>query len=132
ACAEFSHSMDVQTCSIVCIVSRVICKVAVLDRLLEVATSRIQHARQRGERLLEIEIQVDRVGGGDGVGAAAGQGGPDRLVEPVEPPVLLAPAQQPQRDALVVAELVEGYAEELGRAVGDQHADLTVEDAELQ
>ena len=37
-----------------------------------------------------------------------------------------------KRDALLVAELVERDAQELGRAVDDQGADLTVEDSQIQ
>ena len=62
----------------------------------------------------------------------ASSSGPIDLVEELEPLLLLEPAQEPEGDALLVAELVERDAEELGRAVDDQRPDLAVEDSQVQ
>jgi hypothetical protein len=55
---------------------------------------------------------MDGVGGGEHVSLARHQLRPHHLFEELEPPRLLEPAQEPEADALLAAELVEGDAEE--------------------
>ena len=70
---------------------------------------------------------MDRVRRGDGVDAALEQRRLDRLLHGLEPPLVLQVADQPERDPLVAAELVERDAEELRRRVDDQDPDVGVE-----
>ncbi len=80
----------------------------------------------------EVPVQMDGVGGGEDVRLACEQLRPHHLLEELEPPLLLEPAQEPEADALLAAELVEGDAEELGGAVHDQRPDLAVEDSQIE
>src|SRR5436309_1637250 len=100
--------------------------IADVARLHERPPAGPQHPRPRRERLRQLEIEMDRVGGGDRVHAAGAELGAECLVQELQAPVLLQPAQEPDGDALVVAELVETHAEELRRGIRDEHAHLPV------
>src|SRR5262247_3330145 len=107
-------------------------RVADIAGLHERSSPRPQRPSPGCERVGEIPIEVNRVGGRDRIGPARQQLGPDHLVEELEPLLLLEPAEEAKRNALLVAELVQGDAEKLRRAVHDQHSDLTVEDPQVQ
>src|SRR5215831_16457813 len=107
-------------------------RVADISGLHERSSTRPQHPSPGCERVREIPIEVNRVGGRDRIGAARQQLGPDHLVEELEPLLLLEPAQEAKRDPLLVTELVQGDTEKFRRAVHDQHSDLTIEDPKVQ
>jgi hypothetical protein len=75
---------------------------------------------------------MDGVGGRDDVRLPRDDLRAHHLIEQLEPPLLLEPAQEPERHPILAGELVEGHAEELGGAVHDEHADLAVEDPEVE
>ncbi len=106
--------------------------IADIARLYEGAPARPQHAGPGAEGVGEVPVQMDGVGGGEHVRLARQQLRPHHLLEELEPPRLLEPAQEPEADALLAAELVEGDAEELGGAVHDQRPDVAVEDSQVE
>ena len=106
--------------------------VADIARLHEGAPARAQHAGPGPEGVREVPIQMNGVGGGEDVRLARQQLRPHHLLEKLEPPRLLEPAQEPEADALLAAELVEGDAEEFGGAVHDERAHVAVEDPQIQ
>ena len=69
---------------------------------------------------------MDRVRGGERVDAAFEQRRLDDLLKRLQPPPLLEEADEPERDPLVGAELVDCEAEKLGRRVDDENSDLLV------
>src|SRR5690349_14038479 len=75
---------------------------------------------------------MDRVGRDEGVYAVAPQRFLEDLVERREAALRLQEAQPAERDAIVVAELLEREPEELRRGVGDHDADASLADAPQQ
>jgi len=84
------------------------------------APIRPQQRAPRAQSLVEVVVEVDRVGGGDHVDAALEQGRLERLLERLQAALVAQEVEQPERDPLVGAELLDGDAEELRRGVHDQ------------